>query len=123
MTCGVSRLTTKASARASTKYQGQPSDIAGGIFGSLAELTQHRPTVRELDTSKQLVVCRMQDQLIIFMALASGRSRMSCGEPTLHTRTAMTVAERLTGARFTVKPPKDDMQHWMLECVGAGFAA
>ena len=67
--------------------------------------------------------CRMQDQLIIFMALAQGTSRMSCGEPTLHTRTAMTVAEMLTAAKFAVKPPKGEVQHWLLECVGAGIAA
>ena len=67
--------------------------------------------------------CRMQDQLIIFMALAQGTSRVSCGEPTLHTRTAMTVAEMLTAAKFTVKPPKGEMQHWLLECTGAGIAA
>ena len=39
-------------------------------------------------------MCRMQDQLIIFMALAQGTSRMSCGEPSLHTRTAMCTAEK-----------------------------
>ncbi|CAL5229697.1 g13069 [Coccomyxa viridis] len=64
----------------------------------------------------------MQDQLIIFMALAQGTSRMSCGEPTLHTRTAMTVAEMMTTAKFTVKPPKGERQHWLIECVGAGIS-
>lgn len=37
-----------------------------------------------------------QDQLIIFMALASGRSRMLAGsELTLHTRTAMHIIEQM----------------------------
>lgn len=37
----------------------------------------------------------MQDQLIIFMALAAGSSSMLCNEPTLHTRTAMAVVQQL----------------------------
>jgi RNA 3'-terminal phosphate cyclase (ATP) len=37
----------------------------------------------------------MQDQLIIFMALAQGHSSMLCGELTLHTRTAISIAEQL----------------------------
>lgn len=66
---------------------------------------------------------RMQDQLIIFMALAKGMSRMSCGEPSLHTRTAMSIAERLTTAKFRVRKPKGNMQHWIIECEGAGVMA
>ena len=68
-------------------------------------------------------MCRMQDQLIIFMALAQGTSRMSCGEPSLHTRTAMSIAERLSTATFRVKKPKKSMQHWIIECEGAGIIA
>lgn len=37
-----------------------------------------------------------QDQLIIFMALANGQSKVRVGEITLHTKTAIHVAERLT---------------------------
>lgn len=37
-----------------------------------------------------------QDQVIVFMALAEGRSRIRVGELTLHTRTAMYVTEQLT---------------------------
>ncbi|KXZ54935.1 hypothetical protein GPECTOR_3g105 [Gonium pectorale] len=48
----------------------------------------------------------MQDQLIIWMALASGVSRMRCCEPSLHTRTAMVVAETLLpGVKFTLHRP------------------
>ena len=65
----------------------------------------------------------MQDQLIIFMALAQGTSRMSCGEPSLHTRTAMCIAEKLTNAKFRVRKPKGDVQHWIIECEGAGVTA
>ena len=35
-------------------------------------------------------------QLIIFMALAKGRSKVTCGPVTLHTQTAIHVAETLT---------------------------
>lgn len=38
---------------------------------------------------------RLQDQLVIFMALAGGTSSMLCGELTLHTRTAISIAEQL----------------------------
>lgn len=33
-----------------------------------------------------VTLCRLQDQLIVFMALAEGTSSMLCNEPTLHTR-------------------------------------
>ncbi len=33
--------------------------------------------------------CRLEDQLIVFMALAEGKSVMTCSPPSLHTRTAM----------------------------------
>lgn len=50
----------------------------------------------------------MQDQLILFMALASGTSKLLTGPLTLHTRTAIYLAERLTGAKFVVTPVADD---------------
>lgn len=76
------------------------------------------------------VAIRMQDQLIIFMALAKGTSRYLSSEPTLHTRTAMVLAESLTGAKFTVKPPNARSEStgeavsnscWLVECTGAGI--
>jgi len=45
----------------------------------------------------------LQDQLVIYMALAEGRSSYTCGRLTLHTVTAIRVAEQLTGATFTVR--------------------
>jgi hypothetical protein len=44
----------------------------------------------------------MQDQVIIFMALARGRSAYTTGGLTLHTITAITVVEALTDAKFKV---------------------
>ncbi len=60
-------------------------------------------------------------QLIIFMALARGKSSFKCCEPTLHTRTAMVVAEALTAARFTVVRPAVTGAAWTIECEGAGL--
>eukprot|EP00005_Dracoamoeba_jomungandri_P006716 CAMPEP_0174263766 /NCGR_PEP_ID=MMETSP0439-20130205/19931_1 /TAXON_ID=0 /ORGANISM="Stereomyxa ramosa, Strain Chinc5" /LENGTH=885 /DNA_ID=CAMNT_0015349303 /DNA_START=72 /DNA_END=2729 /DNA_ORIENTATION=+ len=46
----------------------------------------------------------MQDQLIVLMALASGVSSLRIPSPlSLHTSTAILVAERLTGARFDLQ--------------------
>ena len=45
----------------------------------------------------------LQDQLILFMALASGSSEMLTGSLTMHTRSAIWTAEQLSGAKFEVK--------------------
>jgi len=66
----------------------------------------------------------MQDQLVLFMALAAGSSRMLCVEPTLHTRTAMVVAEQmLPGVKFTLSRGQGrDGKLTLVECAGAGVA-
>ncbi|KAK9804948.1 hypothetical protein WJX73_002284 [Symbiochloris irregularis] len=58
----------------------------------------------------------MQDQIIIFMALASQPSQVACGEPSLHTRTAMVVAEMLTGCSFRVLPPSGSQRAHLIHC-------
>jgi RNA 3'-terminal phosphate cyclase (ATP) len=50
----------------------------------------------------------LQDQLILFAALADGTSEILTGSLTLHTQTAMQVAEQLTGVEFTVQRLDDD---------------
>ncbi|XP_062516339.1 RNA 3'-terminal phosphate cyclase-like [Corticium candelabrum] len=45
----------------------------------------------------------LQDQLIIFMALAKGKSRIRCGAITLHTETAIEIAQQLTEAKFMIE--------------------
>jgi len=47
----------------------------------------------------------LQDQIIIFMALAEGKSEIKCGAGglELHTKTAIWVAEQLTNAKFEVE--------------------
>ena len=44
----------------------------------------------------------LQDQLILFMALADGVSEIHTGSLTQHTQTAIWIAEKLSGARFQV---------------------
>lgn len=65
----------------------------------------------------------LQDQLIIYMALAKGVSRMRTGPLTLHTQTAIHVAEQLTKAKFTIRKADDENAHndtHIIECQGAG---
>jgi RNA 3'-terminal phosphate cyclase (ATP) len=60
----------------------------------------------------------MQDQLIIFMSLAAGISRIKTGPLTLHTRTAIFYAELLTGVKFKIDAPNKD--YCIIECEGIG---
>lgn len=44
-----------------------------------------------------------QDQIIIFMALAKGKSRVKVGTVTLHTKTAIFIVETLTDVSITMQ--------------------
>lgn len=66
----------------------------------------------------------LQDQLIVFMALAQGRSQVLSGPISLHTETAIHFAERLTPAKFTVAKynEADPADHRMLiTCDGMAY--
>ncbi|CAM6095844.1 unnamed protein product [Calypogeia fissa] len=63
----------------------------------------------------------LQDQLIIFMALAQGRSRILTGSVSLHTQTAMWVATALTGVTFDVE--ELDGHRFLIQCDGIGFSS
>lgn len=63
----------------------------------------------------------LQDQLIIYMALAGGRSSIRTQELTLHTRTAIAIAEELTDARFQVKA--DSKGTFLITCDGIGYCS
>ena len=89
----------------------------------------------------------LEDQLIVWMALAEGASRFVTREPSLHTRTAIAVAtQMLPGARFRVAPLRPGQeggggvgesgggggggsgnsggdQLYLIECRGAGVRA
>ncbi|PIL23740.1 hypothetical protein GSI_13490 [Ganoderma sinense ZZ0214-1] len=60
----------------------------------------------------------MQDQMIIFLALAQGRSKVKTGPLTLHTRTAIWVIEQLSSAKFHI----EETEHGaIIECEGIGY--
>jgi RNA 3'-terminal phosphate cyclase (ATP) len=66
----------------------------------------------------------MQDQVIVFMALAEGKSRLRCGPLSLHTRTAIHYAELMTGAKFNVREHSEsDGGGVTITCDGIGFQA
>jgi len=60
----------------------------------------------------------LQDQMIIFMAMAEGRSKIKCGSVTLHTETAIHVAHLMTKAKFTIT--KDSSGNNIIDCDGHG---
>lgn len=61
----------------------------------------------------------LQDQLIIFMALAEGKSRIKTAPLTLHTKTAIHFTEMLTGIKFNVTTL--DSKANIIECDGMKF--
>ncbi|KAF7311629.1 RNA terminal phosphate cyclase domain 1 [Mycena kentingensis (nom. inval.)] len=65
----------------------------------------------------------LQDQCIILMALADGEreSEINCGKSglSLHTQTAIWVAEQLTDAKFDVKV--EESGHTVIRCKGIGY--
>ncbi|KAG1678560.1 RNA 3'-terminal phosphate cyclase [Nymphon striatum] len=63
----------------------------------------------------------LQDQMIIFMALANGISSIKTGPITLHTKTAIYVTELLTEAKFEVKECVGTDAN-VIQCTGIGFS-
>ncbi|KAM5148591.1 RNA 3'-terminal phosphate cyclase isoform 1-T2 [Mantella aurantiaca] len=64
----------------------------------------------------------LQDQMIIFMALADGVSQLKTGPLTLHTQTAIHFTEQLTKAKFTVtKCDEPNTDRYIIECQGIGL--
>ncbi|CAA7267984.1 unnamed protein product [Cyclocybe aegerita] len=65
----------------------------------------------------------LQDQIIILMALAEGTSEVRCGSAglSLHTRTAIWLAEQLTGAKFEITHESDGTV--VVRCDGIGYTA
>ncbi|XP_061540507.1 RNA 3'-terminal phosphate cyclase isoform X2 [Phycodurus eques] len=65
----------------------------------------------------------LQDQLIVFMALAKGTSRIRTGAVTLHTQTAIHVAQQMTQAKFTITKCEDELNvTYIVECQGSGVS-
>ncbi|XP_033737570.1 RNA 3'-terminal phosphate cyclase-like [Pecten maximus] len=61
----------------------------------------------------------LQDQLILLMALAKGKSQIKCGPLSLHTETAIHIAKLLTNAKFDVKELSKTST--IIECEGIGL--
>lgn len=63
----------------------------------------------------------IQDQLIIFMALADGVSEIMTGPLTLHTETAIHFAHHMTKAKITVVPIAASGRN-VIRCEGMGYS-
>ncbi|XP_049587125.1 RNA 3'-terminal phosphate cyclase isoform X2 [Syngnathus scovelli] len=65
----------------------------------------------------------LQDQLIVFMALAKGTSRIRTGAISLHTQTAIHVAQQMTQAKFAIRKCEDELNiTYVIECQGSGVS-
>ncbi|XP_050532541.1 RNA 3'-terminal phosphate cyclase isoform X3 [Daktulosphaira vitifoliae] len=64
--------------------------------------------IKELN-SKSCVDAYAMDNIIIFMALANGKSQIKCREITLHTKTAIYIVEEFTNVRFEITPTNDGL--------------
>lgn len=62
----------------------------------------------------------VQDQMILFMALAPGESKIRTGPMTLHTETAIHIAEKFTNAKFKVADDPNSSS-WIISCQGTGM--
>ncbi|XP_045777376.1 RNA 3'-terminal phosphate cyclase [Maniola jurtina] len=59
-----------------------------------------------------------QDQLILYMTLAEGRSVVRAGDVTLHTKTAIHIAQIIAKVQFSIQLEGD---HNFIECTGLGL--
>ncbi len=97
------------------KERNDPSEVALSAVNHMMKSWNERGCVDE----------SLQDQLIVFMALAQGKSEILCGPISLHTRTAIMCAEKLTSARFSIaehRLPDEEKNDslFVLSCDGAG---
>jgi len=89
---------------AETSTGGRLAGDALGARGKPAELVGREGAARllmQLSKGAPFDV-HLGDQLVIWLALAEGRSRIGTSELTLHTVTAVEVTEMLTGCQFKV---------------------
>jgi RNA 3'-terminal phosphate cyclase (ATP) len=98
--------------------------LGGSAIGS----PKKKPETVGLSAAKELLgslqrrVCLdeyAQDQVIIFMALAKGHSKVLTGPLTLHTKTAIHVAELMTRSKFNVTENSSN-GNCLIECDGIG---
>ncbi|KAK6179432.1 hypothetical protein SNE40_011793 [Patella caerulea] len=90
--------------------KGVPAEKVGSVAGQmLVDNLQHGGCVDEY----------LQDQLILLMALAKGKSEVLCGPVSLHTQTAIHVAQLLSQAKFNIKKISETTN--VIECEGIGL--
>ena len=82
--------------------------LGGSALGSRKERPKNtgKNAAKEIISALEAGGCVdgwLQDQLIFYMALADGVSEMLSGCLTLHTQTAIDIAEQMTNAKFEVK--------------------
>ncbi|KAF2068542.1 hypothetical protein CYY_010131 [Polysphondylium violaceum] len=66
----------------------------------------------------------LQDQLIIFMALAKGKSEIKTGPISLHTQTSILFTSKFTGAEFIITPCENRKlgeETFIITCNGIGY--
>eukprot|EP01133_Synstelium_polycarpum_P012293 gene12293-14411_t len=94
---------------------GVPAETVGeNAANSLLSDLQHGGCVDEY----------LQDQLIIFMALAKGKSQIKSGPLSMHSQTSIHFTTLMTGAKFTVEPVLDKLQGedtYLITCEGVGY--
>jgi len=104
--------------------------LAGSALGEARNSTAES-VVNEACSSLRVTLAKgccvdeyLQDQLIVYMALAEGTSQVKMGPLSLHTKTAIHFAEVMSGARFQVTDSAefegDDTV--MVKCIGMGYA-
>lgn len=99
--------------------------LAGSAIGKKGVPAEEvaRNAVDELTNNLQYDSCvdeHLQDQLIIFMALAKGHSSLRCGPLTMHTQTAIHVAEKIMKAKIQVQQISEK-EGCIIQCDGIGL--
>jgi len=88
-----------------TLFKGTMGGSALGERGKPAEKVgrEAASSLAEELSSGASVDSHLADQLIIYMALASGNSTISTGKITGHTASSIMIAEQMTGKKFKIK--------------------
>jgi len=94
-----------------------------GERGVPAELVGQRAADELMDVLESCACVDdwLMDQLVVFMAAAKGLSVVVGRELTLHTHTAIEVAQQLTKASFTCTRIRESPELWEVKCIGAGL--
>lgn len=98
--------------------------IGGSALGSAKETVEETASraVNEILESLKLKINadhHLQDQLILFMALANGDSQILTGPLTLHTQTVIHVVEQFVPVKFETV---EGDQTTIIKCKGIGWA-